>query len=164
MVYSFELIKHANIRYRESIVSLARFELSVMLRSIGISAGISDMFIGGSHFLVFESRELSEKEILEKLEASFGASSTGYADSLRELKQLYITYRTMESIEHTENPLDNHFCVNLNVKMRYIDPLVLAGSSAKPISSVSPKAHSIIEDFLSWHDKPWGCVPIATDK
>ena len=100
---------------------------------------------------------LSEKEIIEKLEASF----TGYADSLRELKQLYITYRTMESIEHTENPLDNHFCVNLNVKMRYIDPLVLAGSSAKPISSVSPKAHSIIEDFLSWHDKPWGCVPVA---
>ena len=124
---------------------------------------------------------LSEKEILEKLEAGFGAnknsagaisavgeksalgaSTTGYGDSVRELKQLYVTYRTMESIKHTEKPLDNHFCVNLQVKMRYIDPLVQAGSSAKPISSVSPKAKKIIEDFLSWHDKPWGCVPLAS--
>ena len=118
---------------------------------------------------------LSEKAVLEKLEAGFGASTTGYSDSLRELKQLYVTYRTMESIKHTEKPLDNHFCVNLQVKMRYIDPLVAtcvykdgkSDSHAKPrlsgvpISSVSPKAHSIIEDFLSWHDKPWGCVPLA---
>ncbi|MBO4706092.1 MAG: hypothetical protein J5647_10190 [Spirochaetaceae bacterium] len=107
---------------------------------------------------------LSEKEILEKLEAGFGASSSGNADSLRVLKQLYVTYRTMESIKHTDEPLENHFCVNLNVKMRYIDPLVLSGSSAKPISSVSSKAKKIIDDFLSWHDKPWGCVPLATDK
>jgi hypothetical protein len=45
--------------------------------------------------------------------------------------------------------------------MRYIDTLVQAVSSAKLISSVSPKAKKIIEDFLSWHDKPWGCVPLA---
>ncbi|MBO4508403.1 MAG: hypothetical protein J5747_07165 [Spirochaetaceae bacterium] len=107
---------------------------------------------------------LSEKEILEKLEAGFCVSSSGNADSLRVLKQLYVTYRTMESIKHTDEPLENHFCVNLNVKMRYIDPLVKSGSSVKPISSVSPKAKKIIDDFLSWHDKPWGCVPLATDK
>ena len=140
---------------------------------------------------------LSEKAVLEKLEAglganknsagaisdvgeksAFGASTTGYGDSVRELKQLYVTYRTMKSIKHTEKPLDNHFCVNLQVKMRYIDPLVAtcadkdckSVSSAKPrlsgvpISSVSPKAKKIIEDFLSWHDKPWGCVPLANDK
>ena len=108
--------------------------------------------------------------------SALGASTTGYSDSLRELKQLYVTYRTMESIKHSEKPLENHFCVNLQVKMRYIDPLVAtcvdkdgkSVSSAKPrlsgvpISSVSPKAKKIIEDFLSWHDKPWGCVPLAS--
>ncbi len=147
----------------------------------------------------------SEKQIFEKLEAGLGANkdsagadsafggesafaasftcgASSAGDSLRELKQLYVTYRTMEHIEHTEKPLENHFCVNLNVKMRYIDPLVasgasrgdMSGASAKPrlaeisrfagvpISSISPKAHSIIEDFLCWHDKPWGCVPLAS--
>ena len=33
MVYSFELIKHANIRYRESLPSLAQCELFSMLFS-----------------------------------------------------------------------------------------------------------------------------------
>ena len=41
MVYSFELIKHANIRYRESLPALARCELFAMLFSLGISCDIS---------------------------------------------------------------------------------------------------------------------------
>ena len=63
MVYSFELIKHANIHYRESLPALARCELFAMLFSLGISCGISLESMGGSFFLTFECRELTEKEL-----------------------------------------------------------------------------------------------------
>ena len=63
MVYTFELIKHANIRYRDSLPSLARCELFAMLFSLGISCDISAESMGGSFFLTFECRELTEKEL-----------------------------------------------------------------------------------------------------
>ena len=63
MVYSFELIKHANIRYRDSLVVLSRCELFAMLFRLGISAEIREESMGGSRFLTIDCRELSESEI-----------------------------------------------------------------------------------------------------
>ena len=63
MVYSFELIKHANIRYRDSLVVLSRCELFAMLFRLGISSEIREESMGGSHFLTIECRELSDSEI-----------------------------------------------------------------------------------------------------
>ena len=63
MVYSFELIKHANIHYRESLPSLARCELFAMLFSLGIECGIELEYMGGSRFLTFECRELTGHEL-----------------------------------------------------------------------------------------------------
>ena len=64
MVYSFELIKHANIRYREPIRNLSRFELDIMLRSLGIFTGIVVESVGNTCFLTFECRELSGPELV----------------------------------------------------------------------------------------------------
>ena len=63
MVYSFELIKHANIRYREYLPSLAACELFAMLFSLGISCEIKTENLGGSRFLTFECRELTDTEL-----------------------------------------------------------------------------------------------------
>ena len=63
MVYSFELIKHANIRYRESLPLLARCELFSMLSSLGISCDIRSEQMGGSRFLTVECRELNDQEL-----------------------------------------------------------------------------------------------------
>ena len=63
MVYSFELIKHANIRYRDSLVVLSRCELFAMLFRLGVSSEIREESMGGSRFLTIECRELSESEI-----------------------------------------------------------------------------------------------------
>ena len=60
MVYSFELIKHANIRYRESLPALASCELFAMLFSLGITCEIRQETLGGSRFLTFECRDLSD--------------------------------------------------------------------------------------------------------
>ncbi|MGI5096913.1 hypothetical protein IZU27_01070 [Treponema socranskii] len=76
------------------------------------------------------------------------------------------TFRTMTRIEHTDDPLPDHFCVSLDVKMRYIDPLVIYGDaqgtgSARRLTSVSKKSAALIEDFLSWRDTKYGCAAYA---
>ena len=63
MVYSFELIKHANIRYRDSLPPLACCELFAMLFSLGIECEITLENTGGSRFLSFECRSLSDHEL-----------------------------------------------------------------------------------------------------
>ena len=63
MVYSFALIKHANIRYREYVIRLGMYELLSMLRSLSIDCEVRTEEMGGSVFLTFECRPLGEKEI-----------------------------------------------------------------------------------------------------
>ena len=94
----------------------------------------------------------SEKEIMDELE--------------RAPSRLYKTFRTMTKIEHTDHalPADEYFCISLNVKQRYIDPLVSSRSlslSKGRLSQISPFAHKIIEDFKAYHDTPYGCVKLV---
>ena len=63
MVYLFELLKHANIRYRDAVFILASCELQAMLRSLSVFTEISVQHFGASCFLSFECRELSEQEL-----------------------------------------------------------------------------------------------------
>ena len=63
MVYTFELIKHSNIRYREGAVGLSRCELLSMLRALCIDCEVSAETLGGATFLTFECRELTPAEL-----------------------------------------------------------------------------------------------------
>lgn len=63
-VYSFQLIKHTNIKYRDSLDRLGCNELSAMLFSMGIDSPVSVQTLGGASFLMFDSRPLSESELL----------------------------------------------------------------------------------------------------
>ena len=122
---------------------------------------------------------LSEKEVMDKLDRhaelvsasmtsseqrsrnKFGMTDTDYTL----LAKYYHTFRKMTSIEHTNEPLpeDEYFCVNLKVKQRYINPLVITpGSTVKTVRlfDISDKAHRIIEDFKTYSDTPYGCVKL----
>ena len=63
MVYTFELLKHANIRYRDAVSILSRCELLSMLHSLDITCDFTEESMGGSRFLSFDCRELSEHEL-----------------------------------------------------------------------------------------------------
>ena len=64
MVYTFGLVKHANIRYRDSLNRLGLYELVAMLRSLSLAdCEVKCESLGGADFLTFECPELSEKEI-----------------------------------------------------------------------------------------------------
>ena len=115
---------------------------------------------------------LSEKEVMEKLnrhcEAQPKQSTHAYI-----LSRYYRTFRTMTKIEHTNQPLpkSDYFCVNLKVKQRYINPLVVVECprsgciettvKSKRLSDVSEKARSIINDFKTFSDTAYGCVKLC---
>ena len=63
MVYTFELFKHANIRYRDAVERLARCELLTMLRSLSVFCDVTVEQAGTTRFLTFECRELSDCEL-----------------------------------------------------------------------------------------------------
>ncbi len=82
------------------------------------------------------------------------------------------TFRTMDHILHTDTQQPDCFCVSLDVKKRYIDPLVAdtpAAPAAKDgtlpagrrVSTVSDTARHTVQHFLSYKDTAWGCVPLA---
>lgn len=101
---------------------------------------------------------LSEKEVMDKLDESLSGNDI--------LSRIYHTFRTMTSIEHTDHalPEDEYFCVNLRVKQRYINPLVVSTSSttaSQRLYDVSEKARRIIDDFKSYQDTAYGCVKLV---
>ena len=63
MVYTFGLVKHTNIRYRDSVYRLARYELLAMLQALSVDCEVVRESFGGADFLSFECRPLSEEEI-----------------------------------------------------------------------------------------------------
>jgi len=63
MVYTFELIKHSNVRYREAAIRLSHCELLSMLHAFSIDCEISAETFGGTVFLTFDCRELSDIEL-----------------------------------------------------------------------------------------------------
>jgi len=83
----------------------------------------------------------------------------------KEFVKRWRTFRTMTRIEHTDDALPDHFCVSLDVKMRYIDPLVIgdgeSAAGARRLTSVSKKSAGLVEDFLSWRDTKYGCAAYA---
>ena len=83
-----------------------------------------------------------------------------------EFIKLWRTFRTMTRIEHTEYAMRDCFCVSLDVKLRYIDPLVIDGDAGRVrgtqrLSCVSKKSAELIEDFLLWRDTKYGCAAYA---
>lgn len=60
MIYSFQLLPHANIRYRQVQDELNRKELACMLEAVGVSSRPYPEHFGNCTFLSMESEELSD--------------------------------------------------------------------------------------------------------
>lgn len=78
-----------------------------------------------------------------------------------EFSRLYHTFRHMTKVVHTEEPLANSYCVSLDVKQRYVNPLVGTDTrrSSPRVSELSCEADECIKDFLAFKDTRYGCVP-----
>ncbi|MCR5217814.1 MAG: hypothetical protein K6D58_03940 [Treponema sp.] len=77
-----------------------------------------------------------------------------------EFTRLYLTFRNMDRVIHSEERMDDCWCVSLDVKKRYVDPLVQVEMNRfERISKINEEADKVIKDFLSYKDSLWGCVP-----
>ncbi|MBO7122243.1 MAG: hypothetical protein J6V90_03045 [Treponema sp.] len=83
-------------------------------------------------------------------------------DARRDFLRLYKTYRTMKKVRGSSALLDGYFCVQLAVKRRWINPLVVCERSARRICDVSARAKKAAEKFLAYNDTPNACVLLAS--
>lgn len=121
--------------------------------------------------------EMSEREIIERLdkiiEQNPDVKITENTDiscwplSIEKFCVLYRTYRSFTKITRSKIPLKNHYCVNLKVKQRYINPLVVTGDkksgdlyTAARVTAVSQKTKAMIDELLSFDENCFGCVKV----
>lgn len=96
---------------------------------------------------------LGEKQVIARLEEKLIPGTKLYS--------LYKTFRNMTHIEHTNEPLENHYCVNLKVKQRYINPLVqIDKNTSLRLTQAMEEGKKIVQDFLSYSDTEYGCVKL----
>ena len=63
MKYAFLLYPHANVRYRQSLLMLAREELSMTLAALGRAAEVKSCEMGGAQFLMFDAPRLTQRDL-----------------------------------------------------------------------------------------------------
>ena len=131
---------------------LQRNENKLALSLMG--AVVNMAIVGG----VIEESDLyqhSERELLE----AFAARAEAQPDAA--FAAHFRTFTTMTSIQHTNAPVDGAYCVSLDVKKRYINPLVQTERGARRVSEVSPRAKRAVDEFLGFSDTKYGCVQLV---
>lgn len=123
---------------------------------------------------------LSESQVIGRIENWISAHKNCQPDSLsQQFERYYLTFKNMEKIIHSEQklPENQFFSVNLQVKQRFINPLVKVPESkitlqnneengvqnsqkTARLSDISPFAFKIIEDFKNFSDTKFGCVKL----
>lgn len=98
---------------------------------------------------------MSESSIIEL----FDKKSNEESD--KDFTRMYYTYRNMTQVIHSEKFCNNAYNVRLDVKKRYVNPLVgdEDGNVRGRIYSVNDRARKIIDDFKDFEDTKYGCTP-----
>mgnify|MGYP002856626109 CR=1 FL=1 len=100
---------------------------------------------------------LSEAQVIEKFD-SFAKKNPS-----QRISSLIRTWRNMTEIKRFKNEQGPEwYSVNIQVKKRYINPLVkLDDGSIQRVSKVSFEASKIIDEFLRYNDAPFGAVKLV---
>lgn len=127
------------------ILQMNEDKMTLHLLGVIMNLAVEEKLIDEEEFMI-----LSEKEVIQKIEGS----------GSEKFKCLYKTFREMDSIVHSDEPLDEskYFNLSLQVKQRFINPLVKENGKIKRLNNCSSVANTIISDFLKWEDKKFGCV------
>ena len=63
MKYAFLLYPHQNVRYRQSLLTLAREELTMTLAALGRADEVRTCEMGGAAFLMFDAQKLTDRDV-----------------------------------------------------------------------------------------------------
>lgn len=117
-----------------------------------------------------ELYSMSEKKIIERWDAALLESQgrAGEGDNLQDALHAdflrhYKTFRNMKKITRGTRAIRNHFNVRLDVKRRYINPLVLLDDkhTNARLCSINAHAEKMRIDFLNYNDAPYASVPLV---
>ena len=100
----------------------------------------------------------SEKDLILRFDLAlekYKGSSNQYE---KEFVKLYKTFRSSKSIIRSDKPLEGAYNLSLEVKKRYVNPLVADGVR---VSAIDKSVAECIENFLSFRDSEFGCLPYA---
>ena len=112
---------------------------------------------------------LSEREIIGLFDGAANCKPDVFAKydnsgkGFREFCVLHRTFREMTEIIHSGKPVSGCFCVNIDVKQRWINPLVCTAKDIPPrrIADISDDTAGLIKSFLEYKDTPYGCVKLS---
>lgn len=114
--------------------------------------------------MAIEQNVLNEDDCFNRTENQIITLLDEYAlKNCDRLSSMIKTWRQMQKVEHFQNnPGEGWYSIQLNVKQRYINPLVKTGpDTAERVSNLSSFASKKIEDFLKFKDTPFGAVRLV---
>jgi hypothetical protein len=94
-----------------------------------------------------------EKSLIKKFDGFAKKNPNEY------FSKLFRTFRGTKKIFRSEKKIDGAYCVSVDVKKRWVDPLVKISAQKKAvrISQVNDEAKKIIDEFLNFNDAKFGC-------
>ena len=90
--------------------------------------------------------KFSEREVIEKIE---NCEDKIISNCFKKFEN------TTRFFESDELPAGNEYCISLNCKKRYINPLVNENGEYKRVKDVSEIANQKINEFLNWNTKKY---------
>jgi hypothetical protein len=103
-------------------------------------ADIVKKMIEGKHLTVEELYTIPEKEVVDRIENCPDAS----------IQKAFKQFRDTEKICESDVFVENKYCISLNSKTRYINPLVKASNGNKRIYDISKLAKEKIDEYLAY--------------
>ena len=89
--------------------------------------------------------KLSEKEVIERIKNCKDEN----------ISKCFKSWENTTKINESDNPVNNKYCVSINAKIRYINPLVRTGDRFVRINEISDAAKKDIEKCLNFKTKKY---------
>ena len=129
-------------------------KLTMKLLADTISLAIESGFVCETD--LYELDELSIVRCFDRIVKN--RPSVDSADSIKKFKKHWNTFRRMKRVEHFDLPIDNAYNMSLQVKKRYVDPLVKTEKGDVRISKLHAETAECIKEFLNFKDTKYGSV------
>lgn len=88
---------------------------------------------------------LSEKEVIEKIEN----------ESTEDISKYFKRFRNLTKINESDTFIEDKYCVSLNVKKRYIVPLIKNQNKSVRIDKISNIAKQDIDSYINYKTKKY---------
>ena len=137
-------------------------------RSVDIAKAFSKMALKNSYFYISDEDRYSMQFLAEIVRSAIDAGVLSFDDLftteekvIGKLKQnsalhgAWDAYTNISAVSTSADNLHDHYCVKVDAKRRYIDPLALTASGPKRISRIDAASRENIESFLKMDFNQW---------